>query len=121
MNEQHYNDFCQSLLSATYVNQWGGAHVWKIGGKVFSIGGWNKTEQFAVTFKVVQLDFEILKDHPGCQPAPYLASRGFTWIQRFDDCEMKDKELKQYIEHSYQIVAKGLTKKKQKALGITHR
>ena len=44
MTLEEYNDFCQSLPHAAHVVQWGGAHVWKVGGlekgKVFAIGGW---------------------------------------------------------------------------------
>ena len=50
-------------------------------GKVFAIGGWqNENEELYVTFKVSDLSYDILKDQPGCRPAPYLASRGMKWI-----------------------------------------
>ncbi|MCR6659935.1 MAG: hypothetical protein NVV72_11555 [Asticcacaulis sp.] len=32
------------------VVQWGGAHVWKVGGKVFAIGGWHDGVGLIVTF-----------------------------------------------------------------------
>jgi predicted DNA-binding protein (MmcQ/YjbR family) len=57
------------------VVQWGGSHVWKVGGKVFAIGGWGDGEA-VFTFKVTDLSYEILNDQPGLRPAPYLASRG---------------------------------------------
>jgi predicted DNA-binding protein (MmcQ/YjbR family) len=28
-----YNAFCASLPATTHVVQWGGSHVWKVGGK----------------------------------------------------------------------------------------
>ncbi|MCJ8311557.1 MAG: MmcQ/YjbR family DNA-binding protein [Saccharospirillaceae bacterium] len=118
MTKIQYNNFCKSLIASTFVEQWGAAQVWKVGGKVFAIAGWNKGEQLAVTFKTTALDFDILKDHPGCRPAPYLASRGFKWIQRFDDCEMLDDELKLYIQDSHQLIANALSKKKQRELGL---
>ena len=80
---QDYNDYCGALPQTTHVVQWGGAHVWKIGGKVFAIGGWSKEEHPYITFKCTQLGFEMLKEQPGLRPAPYLASRGFTWIQMY--------------------------------------
>ena len=46
-----FNKFCRALPATTYVNQWGGAHVWKVGGKVFAIGGWVDDEP-GFTFKV---------------------------------------------------------------------
>ena len=39
MTLDEYNAFCGSLPSTTHVVQWGGADVWKVGGKVFAIGG----------------------------------------------------------------------------------
>ena len=51
MTLDEYNGFCASLPAATHVVQWGGADVWKVGGKVFAIGGWNDGEGLAVTFK----------------------------------------------------------------------
>lgn len=44
MNIDGYNTYCGSLPATTHVVQWGGAHVWKVGGKVFAIGGWNDGE-----------------------------------------------------------------------------
>ena len=41
MTLDEYNRFCASLHATTHVVQWGGAHVWKVGGKVFAIGGWD--------------------------------------------------------------------------------
>ena len=45
MTLDEYNGFCASLAATTHVVQWGGAHVWKVGGKVFAIAGWNDGEQ----------------------------------------------------------------------------
>jgi len=119
MTYLEFNEYCKSLKSTTYVVQWGGAHVWKIGGKVFAIGGWNKdsgTE--AYTFKVSELNFDVLKEQPGFRPAPYLASRGFKWIQQFDTDSKLNKQLQYYLSESYQMVAKGLSQKRQKELGL---
>jgi predicted DNA-binding protein (MmcQ/YjbR family) len=82
MDLEAYNAFCAGLPATTHVVQWGGAHVWKVGGKVFAIAGWNDSDELAVTFKVSELAFDILREQPGLRPAPYLASRGMTWIQR---------------------------------------
>ena len=54
--------------------QWGGSQVWKVGGKVFAIGGWSDGDEPFVTFKVSDLAYDILREQPGCRPAPYLAS-----------------------------------------------
>ena len=97
MTLEEYNTYCASLTATTHVVQWGGAHVWKVGGKVFAIAGWSKDDAFAVTFKVSELAYEILKEQPGLQPAPYLASRGMKWIQHYSHPGLDDAGLKDYI------------------------
>ena len=98
--------------------QWGGSHVWKVGAKVFAIGGWADKDKPGITFKVSELSFQILSDLPGLRPAPYLASRGMKWIQHYDEPGLSDEDLKDYIRDSHEIVSLGLTKKKQKELGL---
>lgn len=46
MTRAEINAFCASLRAVTHVVQWGGADVWKVGGKVFAI-----TWDDGVTFK----------------------------------------------------------------------
>ncbi len=117
MTYDEYNEFCGALIATTHVVQWGGSHVWKVGGKVFAIGGW-ANDQPAYTFKTSELSFEILKEQQGLRPAPYLASRGFKWIQDYAQPGLNDEDLKIYIERSHQLVASGLSKKKQRELGL---
>ena len=84
---------------------------------MFAIGGWGE-ECEAFTFKTSELSFEILKEQEGLRPAPYLASRGFKWIQHYAQPGLDDADLKDYIIRSHQLVASGLSKKKQKELGL---
>ena len=118
MNYDNYNAFCRSLPATTHVVQWGESHVWKVGGKVFAIGSHNKEDMPAYSFKTSELNFQILSDEPGFRPAPYLASRGLKWIQKDGLPGIIDDELKQYLIDSHRIVSLGLTKKKQKELGL---
>ena len=117
MKLKAYNAFCRSLPHTTHVVQWGGADVWKIGGKVFCIGR-EEDGEMVCSFKVSEMSFDILKEQPGCQPAPYLASRGMKWIQRYSAETLTDDDLKAYIEASYRIVGAGLTRKLQRELGL---
>ena len=117
MTYDEFNAFCGGLPATSHVVQWGGSHVWKVGGKVFAIGGWGDGAP-AFTFKVTDLSFEILKDQPGLRPAPYLASRGMKWIQHFEKPGLSDDDLKDYLRESHRIVSLGLSKKKQKELGL---
>lgn len=118
MTLEEYNGFCASLPHATHVVQWGGAHVWKVGGKVFAIAGWSERETLGVTFKVSELAFAILKEQPGLRPAPYLASRGMTWIQRIGDEAMDNAALADYLRESHRLVAMKLPRKVRAELSL---
>ncbi len=117
MTYDEYNAVCRALPVTSYVMQWGGAHVWKVGGKVFAIGGWADGEA-AYTFKVGDIAYEMMKDQPGLRPAPYLASRGMKWIQHYAEPGLADADLQDYLRESHRIVALGLSKKKQRELGL---
>jgi predicted DNA-binding protein (MmcQ/YjbR family) len=117
MNYEEFNAFCATLPAAIYVMQWGGSHVWKVGGKVFAIGGWSNEEP-RFTFKAGEISFEVLKSQQGLRPAPYLASHGLKWIQHFEKPGLNDDELRGYIRLSYALVVQGLTKKKRAELGL---
>ncbi|WP_020208461.1 MmcQ/YjbR family DNA-binding protein [Gilvimarinus chinensis] len=122
MNYDQFNEYCRSLPATTYVVQWGGAHVWKVGGKVFAIGGWakanNGTGNPAFTFKTSELHYELLKDESGYRPAPYLASRGMKWIQQVSTDKSLDEPLTYYLRESHRLVSLNLTKKLQRELGL---
>jgi predicted DNA-binding protein (MmcQ/YjbR family) len=79
MNYQQFNQFCGALSATTYVKQWGDSHVWKVGGKVFAVGGWGPDKSPAFTFKTSDNNFQFLKKSEGYRPAPYFASRGMKW------------------------------------------
>jgi len=117
MTYGEFNRFCGALPATSYVQQWGGAHVWKVGGKVFAIGGWDDAQP-AFTFKVNGTSYQMLKTQPGLRPAPYLASRGLTWIQHYGQPGLSDDELARYLELSHHIVASGLSMKQRRILGL---
>lgn len=118
MTYDEFNDYCRSLPATTYVVQWGNSHVWKVGGKVFAIGGWEKVNEPAFTFKASDLHFNLLQGEHGFRPAPYMASRGMKWIQQYQSAESDDEALQYYIKESHRLVSLGLTKKLQKELGL---
>lgn len=115
MTRDEFNQFCSGLTATTYVMQWGESDVWKVGGKMFAI--WSGSNN-GITFKVAKVDFEVLREMPGLQPAPYLASRGMTWIQQYEPPGLEDELLQQALTDSHRIVASGLSLKKQRELGL---
>lgn len=122
MDRDAFNAFCASLAATDHVIQWGGSDVWKVGGKVFAIAGWSDNDAgnqtTGITFKTTELSFEILKAQEGLRPAPYLASRGFSWIQHYAEPGLNDDELQGYLRASHQLVAKGLSRKRRIELGL---
>ena len=119
MNQAQFNAFCAALPHTTHVVQWGGSDVWKIGGKVFAVAGTGKDEPgYSVSFKCSEIGFEMLRDTPGCRPAPYLASRGMPWIQWQTDAGISEDDMLDYVKNSYRLISLGLTKKLQKELGL---
>lgn len=118
MTLDEYNAFCASLHATTHVVQWGGAHVWKVGGKVFAIGGWDDGQGLFVTFKCSPAAFDILGEQPGLRPAPYLASRGMSWIQRMNGESMDDAALRDYLAESHRLVASGLPRRIKAEIGL---
>lgn len=117
MDYAQFNTLCEALPATTHVIQWGGAHVWKVGGKVFAIGGW-ADDRPAFTFKTDRAKFEMLTQLPGVRPAPYLASRGMSWVQEYKAPGLQDAHLRTLLTESHRIVSLGLTKKLQRELGL---
>jgi predicted DNA-binding protein (MmcQ/YjbR family) len=122
MTRDQFNAFCATLPHSSFVEQWGGAQVWKVGGpskgKVFAIGWFDASVDQGITFKCSALSFELLKTQAGCRPAPYLASRGLTWIQRTSDETLSVDDLETYLTESHRLAALTLPKKTQASLGL---
>jgi len=79
---------------------------------MFAVGRWDNDEP-AITFKVSEVAYEILKQSPGLRPAPYLASRGTTWLQLFGKSCLPDDDIRQYIRTSYVIISNTRPKRHQ--------
>jgi predicted DNA-binding protein (MmcQ/YjbR family) len=83
-----------------------------------AVAGWSDPGMLGVTFKVSEMAFDILREQPGLRPAPYLASRGMTWIQRTGDETMDDAALADYLRESHRLVASKLPARQRLALGL---
>jgi predicted DNA-binding protein (MmcQ/YjbR family) len=121
LSRREYNAFCGGLPGASFVEQWGGAQVWKVGGpagKVFAIAWYERGHEPGITFKVSDIGWEVLCGAPGCRPAPYMASRGLKWIQSYAQPGLSKAELKKYLAASHAMAAKGLPKRVRRELGF---
>ena len=128
MNRKEFDAYCASLPAATHVVQWGGTSVWKVGGKIFAVcSGWGRNEpaydgtgkpaRDHIGFKCSDLSYDILRQQPGIVPSPYLARA--KWVQVRSEDALSDTDLKAYIEQAHTIIAKKLTKKQRKLLGLS--
>jgi predicted DNA-binding protein (MmcQ/YjbR family) len=118
MTRDEFNNFCGSLSATHHVVQWGSSDVWKVGDKVFAICGWDDGAVPGITFKTSASVYEMLREMPGLRPAPYLASRGMKWIQRYDAPGLSDDELRDYIAESHRMIVSGFSRRKRAELGL---
>ena len=117
MEPAAFNAFCATLPGATHIVQWEGADVWKVGGRMFAVGAWTWGAHAGITFKVTEMAYDLLRDMPGLRPAPYMASRGLTWIQQHGAPGLGE-DLAPYLGQSHALVAAGLSRKVRRALGL---
>lgn len=123
MTRKDFDKLCRSLPKTTHVVQWGGASVWKIGGKIFAVcsdwgaGGTPDANSGAkISFKCSDMSYDLLRQQKGIIPAPYLARA--KWVQIETAKALSDKDTGAYIETAYRLVAAKLTKAKRAELGI---
>ncbi len=117
MNRAEFDTYCRSLKATTNVEQWGGATVWKIGGKIFAIcSHWGEGPADRISFKCSDMTYAILCEQNGIVPAPYLARA--KWVQINDPDAMSDDDIRTYIKAAYRIITGKLTRRKRAELGV---
>lgn len=101
-----------TMRAVTKVVQWGGSDVYKVGGKVFAVVGFEN----GLAFKVSEIGFEVLTSDggPGRQ-APYFHKGG--WVVVDLDAVGMD-EASGWLEVAHELVAAKLTKKARAELGF---
>lgn len=118
MTRDEFNQFCSHLPATSYIVQWRSSDVWKVGDKVFAIADRGDDRFPGITFKTSATDYELLQEMEGLRPAPYLASRGMKWIQRYDLPGLSDADLRHAIAESHRIVASGFSQRQRSELGL---
>lgn len=108
--------FALSLPHTTVVKQWGECLVHKVAGKMFVILVLDGDTVDGVIFKCTPDEFDELTEIDGIIQAPYCAKR--MWAKVEDLAALPEPELLARIRRSYDLVAAGLPKKTQKALGL---
>ena len=109
MNIEKVREFCLSLPAATEDVKWGNDLTLCIGGKMFAVLNLAEGQQTTVSFKCTPENFAELIEREGVIPAPYVARYHWVSLERFDALE--EKELKNLIKNSYEMVLEKLPRK----------
>lgn len=95
---------CGALPGATRVVQWGGAHVWKVGGKMFAVAALDGS-LLHFSFKAAAFSREMMLESGDFIPAPYLARAG--WVALKPDATLSGSDLSAYLVAAHrEIVAR---------------
>ncbi|MGK9234034.1 MmcQ/YjbR family DNA-binding protein [Inquilinus limosus] len=107
MTPEAVEAFCLSLPGATLSVQWGGAHVFKVGGKIFALlAGMSRGEPEA-WFKASDFSHILLIEQPGIRPAPYLARA--KWVAAALDA-LPEADLQAYLREAHRLILAKLTR-----------
>lgn len=110
MTRNSVTELCQSLPGAEVSDPFGGGHdAWKVGGKLFAVGG---ADDPGVSVKTPDVETAQMLIEAGVgEKAPYFHG---SWVRipwNADPAELRHRLLA-----SYDIIRAGLTKKAQAAL-----
>ena len=107
---------CLAMPGVTKEHPFGDSPVFKVGGKMFAVISMRDGKPSGVWFKAGATSAAILTTIDGIRPCPYLARA--HWVAMDGLGALKAKELRGYLLRAHGLVAAGLSKKKQRALGI---
>jgi predicted DNA-binding protein (MmcQ/YjbR family) len=105
--------FCLGLPGATLSIQWGDHRVIKVAGKMFAVFSGTADTPY-LSFKADEMGFEMLTQHGGFVPAPYLARA--QWVRAEESVPMPLADLEAYLRRAYETVVAKLPKKTREAL-----
>jgi predicted DNA-binding protein (MmcQ/YjbR family) len=101
-----------ALPATEKVIQWGGADVYKVGGRVFAIanlaGG--------LSIKVSDIAYAVLVETGRARPAPYLARAKWVAFEALED--LGAEEVRGWLAAAHALVAAKLTRKARAELGL---
>lgn len=104
-----FDAVCRHLPGAWLVIQWGDAHVWKVGRKIFAVA-WPSADPFACLLKASDVARQAYSGVKGITPAPYLARAGWLKVEAgaLDQAELCD-----LLRISHLLVVAKMPKKQQ--------
>ena len=113
MNAAQLRELCLAMPGATETIQWGDNRVFKVGGRMFAVSGYEDDSLYSI--KVEDGRFLELSDLPGFKPAPYLARAKWVQIDAVE-CSLPPDHLESLLHDAYEIIFARLTKKAQREI-----
>lgn len=101
---------CSSFPGVTEDIKWEEHLCFNVGGKMFLVTS-SDDSPITASFKTTEEKFNELSEREGFKPAPYLAKHKWIWLD--DISRMKNKEWKELLEISYNLVKTKLPRKKK--------
>jgi len=117
MDIESVREYCLSFPHATENVQWGADLVFKIAGKMFAVIGLDEAADHCLSFKCTPEKFAELTERTGIVPAPYVAR--YHWVALETFAALSDKELKELLRNSYDLVFAKLPQKAKASLAET--
>ena len=114
MDIEVLRSICSKFPGVTEDVKWGNDLCFCIAGKMFCVANLEPPHTFS--FKVTDEEFDALAASEGFQPAPYLARA--KWVLVTDSSRLNKKDLKNYLQQSYEMIKSKIPKKQLKELGI---
>ena len=114
MDVEILRSVCLSFPAVTETVKWGNDLCFCIGEKMFCVTSLEPPHTFS--FKVTDSEFDELSGSEGFIPAPYLARA--KWVLVTDSSKLSRKDLKNYLQQSYDLIKAKIPKKQRKDLGI---
>ena len=112
MTPEALDDACRALPAVTKVVQWGGADVYKVGGRIFAIAG----QGGGFSFKVTDIAYEALTESGRARPAPYLTRA--KWVLFDNPADLDDAEIVAWLATVHALIAAKLTRAQRRELGL---
>lgn len=106
MNIEQLREFCLSLPHTTEDVKWGNDLCFSVGAKMFAVTGVDSTG--GISFKCTPEKFAELTEIEGIIPAHYVAR--YHWVTVKDADALTNRELKDLIRNSYDLVFQKLPK-----------
>ncbi len=114
MNRTKLDDWLLKLPGVAAAPKWGDDWVYTVAEKMFCVLCVNGPDAGRMSFKVEADLFLAMLDHPGIEPAPYLARAKWVLLRKPGDFDAK--WLRSQVEHAYELVRNKLPRRVREAL-----